>query len=218
MGSIALAASPVNHNLMYRVQRINDIHDWLDDEPRWNALAGSSPFRQWAWQTSWWNHFGKAYIPYFLLVTDCSDRVCGFVPWMLSKSRRRCLQFLGSGRACSDGLSILCHTHQATRIGEAVADWLVDQSSESDHWNELNLDGVLQGDIAMAALVQRLVQRGIWCQSESRSSSWFLPTTQGLETYLSEFGKTRRRQFRHISIDCKPSLDSNARLPKNRRT
>ncbi len=115
---------------------------------------------------------------------------------MMSKNRRRCLQFVGSGRACSDGLSILCHAHDASRIGEAVADWLVDQSTESDHWNELNLDGVLQGDSAMAALVQRLVQRGIWCQSESRVSSWFLPTNQGLDPYLSEFGKTRRRQFR----------------------
>ncbi len=135
MGSIARAASPVTHNLMYRVQRINDIHDWLDDEPRWNALAGSSPFRQWAWQTSWWNHFGKAYIPYFLLVTDRSERVCGFVPWMLSKSRRRCLQFLGSGRACSDGLfdSVSCQSRNSR--WRSRSGLLVDQSSESDHWN-----------------------------------------------------------------------------------
>ncbi len=116
---------------------------------------------------------------------------------MVAKGLRRKLQFLATGAACSDGLSIHCHSEDAEQVGYAIADWLIEHAStDDDGWNELELDGVHHGDPAIAALVQRMVQRDIWCQSESRMNCWFLKTARSVDSYLADFGRTRRRQFR----------------------
>ena len=196
---------------MYRFERAANCHQLIEDSQLWDALAGVSPFRQSAWLGPWWRQFGKDERAFFVVAKNDLGAVCGLLPLYSSGRFGEVLRFVGDGQACSDGLSILCAPHDADAIGLEMGHWLASIAKHRhDGWNLLDLDGVIAGDRAMLALVQGLTETGATAHVQSRMHTWFQPTTDTFEHYLSTLSKSRRRLMRRLSerIDETPELSS----------
>lgn len=194
---------------MYTFERAANCRELIENRPLWDSLAGDSPFRQASWLSPWWNHFGNDERAFFVVAKNDTGVVCGLLPMYTSGSFGEVLRFVGSGQACSDGLSILCASNDADALGLEMGHWLASIAGQRpDGWHRLDLDGVIAGDQAMISLVQGLTEAGACAHMQSRMHTWFQPTTESFEHYISTLSKSRRRLMRKLSerIDESPEL------------
>ena len=102
-----------------------------EDVERWNELA-ANPFQRWEWLGSWWRAYQQKHMLYILKVQRDGETIA-FAPWYLEKrvGIGRTLQFLGSGKACTDHLSLLVRAVDTQDVCDAIAQWLVNVTAEN---------------------------------------------------------------------------------------
>lgn len=131
---------------MITIQCIQDIQSFCDLMPDWNKFDVQSPMRRFAWQYAWLQAYhGEHTIK--TLVARRDDRIIGILPLIESNNSvlGHTLEFIGSGKACSDDLGIICQSDDNVGTANAFAQWL----GHDESWDHINLDGIRANDAGM---------------------------------------------------------------------
>ncbi len=162
-----------------------------------DRLSHGATMQRLSWLASWWDAYQASHRLH-VLVAYCGERVCGILPLAETTSALtgRSLVFLGSGKVCSDDLGILADPIDSWEVAVAFATWLV-QSPDCCRWDYLNLDGVRDGNQAMAHF-GRCIEALSGSQIERKPSPncWAAPLEGGLESYRNRLTKRARKIVR----------------------
>ena len=187
---------------MYSIEISQDLNEMLADAAAWNRIAGGIPFRETSWLGPWWQHFGIGLDPYLVTARDDAGELLGMLPLYRREENAsgRTLSMIGDGQACSDFVSVLATPETAPSVAGQMGKLLADCSSDSrDGWDVIDIDGVSEGDPAMAAFANGLREGGASIHSHSRMSSWYRPCDASWEEHIKRHGKTPRRKLRKWS-------------------
>jgi len=169
---------------------------------QWNALA-DNPFQRWEWLGAWWNAYRHNQVLHLLLVSD-GEQLVGIAPWFMGNrlATGRTLQFLGSGKACTDHLSLLTLPEDAPRVADAIAQWLVDSSNgllalpRGLEWDAIELIGIDEDDVPSQFLMDGLRARGIEVQATNGLPCYVIDVPEDWESYVRMRSKSGRREIR----------------------
>ena len=184
---------------MFKIDVTNDLDSLLADESRWNALARGVPFRETSWLGPWWRRFRIGRQPFIVVARDEAQVVRGILPLYRERqvASSRSLSMLGDGLAFSDYVSVLASHEDATAVAEAMGGFLGERAGDREFgWDVIHIDGVVEGDPAMAAFAAALESRGVGLHAQSRMSTWYRAAESDWEAHLKTFGKTQRRKMR----------------------
>ncbi|MFK8113480.1 MAG: GNAT family N-acetyltransferase [Rubripirellula sp.] len=184
---------------MLRIEFTDQIRSLLDDVQTWDSLASGVPFREAAWLRPWWDTFGHNLEARILTARDQDNRLRGILPLYVSPapSQSKTLRLIGDGQACSDYASILVADEDANEVADAMGQFLTECVSDQQFgWDQIDLDGVVEGDPAMAQLGRSLKSGGASLHAQSRMSTWFRPHAGSWDEHLAKHGKTQRRKMR----------------------
>jgi len=138
-----------------------------------------------------------------LLVEDDLGSLVGAVPWYVeTAANRRVIRFLGSGRVCSDYLTVFSLPERRSEVAEALAVWLTDanQTDNDDRtdfaWDRMELDGVTADDPALICLLASLQGRGCVQHTKQIDSSWQVTLPESWDEYLTKFSRSSRKKIR----------------------
>ncbi len=174
----------------------------------WDLLAGSIPFRSWAWLSCWWRHYGstggaKLYV---LGVRDETGRLVGIAPWYVHRSaaKGRVLRWLGTGEVCSDYLSVLCQPVDTDRVTDALAKYLSGPEciqSARQAWDLLEVDGIAADDRAVTQLLAKLGRRKCIQHENTPIHCWRLTLPETWDEYVMMVSKGHRKKLRRADRD-----------------
>jgi CelD/BcsL family acetyltransferase involved in cellulose biosynthesis len=193
--STALLAADSLDPARLRVALIQD--ERTIDSFAWNALADAVTFRQHEWLAAWWHHFRRADDELFLLaVYDGEGELIGLAPWYLARERwlGRVVRFLGSGRVCSEYLTILAAPGTAPHVVHRLAQWLTVEGAV--YWDLLDFDGVAQDDGLLGRLADELSFAGHSIYRRVRERTWRLRLPTNWDDLLAGLSKSRRGKVR----------------------
>ena len=169
------------------------------DIAAWNQLA-SNPFQRWEWLGSWWHAYqpGKQL---FVLRVERDSEIIGYAPWFLESrlTTGKTIQFLGSGKACSDHLSLLAHPDNVVATVAAIAPWLKNatESSGSEHqWDSIELIGADRNDLAINTLADGLRREGLDVDQTEGEGCYVIDLPADWESYIRMRSKSGRREIR----------------------
>jgi CelD/BcsL family acetyltransferase involved in cellulose biosynthesis len=194
---------------MLTVDVVEDLSSLLEDHLSWDRLSRGVPFRQAAWLGPWWNCLGKECQATVLIARDEQGELIGAMP-LYRKSGSRTLRGLGDGAACTDHVSVLASTDRCEEIALAFGRHLASICSDDRHgWDLIDIDGVVEGDQAMAAFATGLRECGSQSHAGSRMSTWFKAVEEDWQQHIKHHGKTQRRRMRRWceKIDDDPDVD-----------
>ena len=205
---------------MYQIDRLSNATPLLDPTcGSWDPLSGGVPFRQSAWLGAWWEHLAERKAePYLVAARRPDGRLCGLLPlYRHHRGDGRTLSSIGDGAACTDHWSVLAgESDDAINIAVAIGQWLVRAArSATDGWDVMDVDGLVAGDSAAAALQQGLRSAGALTLVCSRMNVWYKPTGDSWEQYLMSLGKTHRRQLRRLSTAVATTEGMELHLPSS---
>ncbi len=186
------------------VELITSLKDLTpQDIQRWNELA-ANPFQRWEWLGSWWDAYASDHSLYILSVKKDGQTV-GFAPWYIENriSTGRTIQFLGSGKACTDHLSLLVGGTDAQPIADAVAQWLFDATTMNTHelprrfvWDAIELIGIDASDQPINCLVESMRALGLSVQQSDGLGCYVINVPDQWEDYVKMRSKSGRREVR----------------------
>lgn len=174
-----------------------------EDVNTWNDLA-SNPFQRWEWLGSWWRAYQRKHMLHILKVKREGETIA-FAPWYLEKrvGTGRTLQFLGSGKACTDHLSLLVREVDTQEVCDTIAQWLVNVSAESQSavpkglvWDAIELIGVDQTDQPINCLVRSMQSQGLTVQQTEGEGCYVINVPDNWEDYIKMRSKSGRREIR----------------------
>ena len=174
-----------------------------DDVCRWNELA-ANPFQRWEWLGSWWRAYQQKHMLYILKVQRDGETIA-FAPWYLEKrvGLGRTLQFLGSGKVCTDHLSVLVRAADVADVCEAIAGWLVDVTAEQQTvvpkglvWDAIEFIGVDKDDQAINCLVASMRTHGLSVDQADGLGCYVIDVPNEWEDYVQMRSKSGRREIR----------------------
>lgn len=190
-----------------RLEVLNSQADHENIKRDWIRLGGHHPFLNWAWQSRWWEAFGESHQRLTIVIRDCKEDVVAIAPFYLEQHwvKGNVIRWVGSGRACSDWMTLLADPDHARRAAETISEWLAGEGSysvEPPIWNMLELDGVIGGDIAADGLTQDLQFHNCSIDEHVPMSVWRVELERDFETFVSKRVKSsNRRKFRRPMKD-----------------
>lgn len=186
------------------VELISAVSDLSNsDIATWNRLA-ATPFQRWEWLGTWWDAY-QANHQLHILAIKRDGQTIAFAPWFLEKrvSTGRTIQFLGSGKVCSDHLSLLVDEPDQASVCDAIADWLVDvidtnPTNVPKHllWDSIELIGVDQDDPSINRLVQSTQQLGLDVERTEGMGCYAIDLPSQWDDYVGQRSKSGRRELR----------------------
>ena len=130
---------------MLNVEIIANPKDWQNLHKEWNQLAGERLCRRFEWLHAWWEANQADYDLSIAKLTT-SDGGLAFLP--LAKQRAwiagERLVWLGSGKACSDDMGMLCSENDMDEAAVGFAKFLASQSPGMT-WDRLDLSCLALG-------------------------------------------------------------------------
>ncbi|QDT04428.1 hypothetical protein K227x_28190 [Rubripirellula lacrimiformis] len=184
---------------MFTIETTDDLEGFLANPEQWNRLSQGVPFRETSWLGPWWRLMGQGRRAHLLVARDSAGTVRGLLP-MYQSHAAGVLSMIGDGEACTDHVSVLAESDDAVAVGHAMGRHLAATASDPDQgWEMLDIDGIVEGDIAIAALMSGLKEGGASLHAQSRMSVWYRPADQCWDEHLKRHGKTQRRQMRRWS-------------------
>ena len=171
---------------------------------RWNQLA-ANPLQRWEWLGSWFRAYQDDFKLCVIVVADEADQVVGIAPWCIENrlSTGQTLQFLGSGKACTDHLSLLVDSAHQSSVVNQIAEWMLHDhaadvrgESESPTWDLLELIGVDQDDKSINALTTVLREKGMDVQQSEGMGCYVIDLPESWEAYVRMRSKSGRREIR----------------------
>ena len=194
---------------MHTIEIVEDLCSLLEDRHSWDRLTDGVPFRQAAWLGPWWNFLAKDCKASVLTARDDHGQLIGVLPLYRTLGTRT-LRAIGDGEACTDHVSIIAEPGRCVEIGDAFGRHLASTSGEDRHgWNLLDIDGVVEGDVAMAAFAKGLKEAGSQLHAGSRMSVWVRSAAENWQDHIQSHGKTQRRKMRRWceKIDDDPEFE-----------
>lgn len=189
----------------YTVQPITDVATLAQLAPVWEAIAGGVPFREPTWLLTWWRHYGEALAAaprapkLFALAVEQEGRLVGLAPWYIENSvvGGRVIRELGSGRVCSDYLTVLGANSDEQGVAAAIVEFLC--TTACHDWDRLDFDSVAVDDPALAPLFAELQGRGLIVARRPGPSCWQIPLPNNWDAYLAQLSKSHRKQVRRLT-------------------
>jgi CelD/BcsL family acetyltransferase involved in cellulose biosynthesis len=163
----------------------------------WNRLVGDVPFRRHEWLAAWWRHLSRKDDELFVVaVRDPDGTLVGLAPWFLHRGRYsgRALRFLGSGRVCSEYLTVLAAPGLETAITHRLARWLSGESAGD--WDVIDLDGVDASDGTLGELARQMKSLGHDVFRRPRSYTWRLELPADWDAFIGRLSSKRRNRVR----------------------
>ncbi len=163
----------------------------------WNALTGGVAFRRHEWLAAWWRHYRQPGDELFVVaLRDAAGSLVGLAPWYVTRSRwsGRVIRCLGSGKVCSEYLTVLCDSDAAVAVAQRLAEWLVDDAR--DRWDLIELAGVDAGEPVMAALLRQMRLRRHLVHERRQHSTWRLELPDTWDAFLARLSGKRRSRVR----------------------
>jgi len=173
----------------------------------WDRLAGDNIFRRFAWQTTWWQVYGRSTARSLHIVAGFDEQgaLRGIAPWYWQRSARfgHVVRMLGDGEICSDYLGLLVQPEYAAEFATGLADWLVAQNNAQPKsggapWNVLDLAGLSANDQGMNRLVETLGQRGLSVIDRPELRCWRLELPRTWSEYEALLSPSHRKQVRRL--------------------
>jgi CelD/BcsL family acetyltransferase involved in cellulose biosynthesis len=183
------------------VTRLRRLTDFETVRAPWQELAAGHPMRGWAWQSSWWTHYGqheRAKRELFTLVVSDSRRIVAIAPWLVEQSPRRgrVIRFLGEDEVCTDYPTILCRPPDRGRAMAAVAEYL---AREFSAWDVLELAGVGRDDATVNELVAHFGESGYSKFTRQETfRCWKAALPESWDEFQSTLAKPFRRRLRNL--------------------
>lgn len=175
-------------------EAVRSIHD------DWTRLSQGLPFSSFEWMLAAWKHLEQQKNSlHVLVIRDSQERVLGIAPWALQPSHflGNTLRFLGSGKACSDYLRILCGPPDTAAVVDATVRWMLQHQLGGQErgagWSFLDFDGVRQDCEVMNHFLNGLQSQGITIHRDPQENSWRVSLADTWEDYLSSCSAKRRR-------------------------
>lgn len=103
---------------MFRIERTDELQSYLSAADSWNRMAGGVPFREAAWASSWWRHFGDSVEPFLVVARTPDNEIAGILPLYRRalSSGTRSVGVIGDGPPCTDYLSVLARPDQRREV------------------------------------------------------------------------------------------------------
>jgi len=166
----------------------------------WNRLAGDDPLNGFEWNHAWWHEFRRAGRLAIGVVRD-GDEIIAIAP--LYSVRRNIqghvLQFLGSGKACTDYRRILFEPttdpYQTARIVTTLLDvaaWKRAGFRSIDVWE---LEGVDIEEPSMQVLIAGLRHHGFSIAHDALESTWATGLPESWDAFVASTHRTIRRKI-----------------------
>lgn len=166
----------------------------------WNRLAGDDPLNGFEWNHAWWHEFRRAGRLAIGVVRN-SVEIEAIVP--LFSVRRslqgHVLQFLGSGKACTDYRRILlgptADRNRIALIVEALLDasaWRQAGFGLIDLWE---LEGIDVEEPSMQVLVAALHNQGFSIAHDALESTWSTALPDSWDAFVASTHRTIRRKI-----------------------
>jgi hypothetical protein len=124
----------------YRVEEVNNTHDFLNLKGEWNSLVFEDPsstiFQTWEWNFNVWKYDGgRARNLSIILIRDKIGTLVGIAPFYSYKKivfgfKMRIIELIGSG--LTDYRSFIARPHDSIRIHTEVLNWLKENSKQWD--------------------------------------------------------------------------------------
>lgn len=163
----------------------------------WNALAADRAFRRHEWLATWWRHYRTSDDELWIVaLRDAAGSLVGLAPWYLRRRAwsGRVVRFLGSGKVCSEYLTVLCRAGAEAAVARRLAEWLVDEAR--DRWDLIELSGIDRGDAAMADLLEQMRLRGHLVHERQQHYTWRLELPETWDEFLGRLSSKRRSRVR----------------------
>jgi CelD/BcsL family acetyltransferase involved in cellulose biosynthesis len=185
------------------VSRVSHVSQWDALSDQFDRLAGAEFMRQHSWLRSWWSVYGGVGRELFLLHVVRGDDTIGMLPLYRQQVTvgGQLLRHLGTGKICTDNLSILASSDDAEVVGGAIVDYLTSESVVGQ-WDFIELDGVQADCSAMQSLAESYESKTkISVDRFDGPSYWRLPIDGGWVGFLERRSKRTRRLFRTSDRD-----------------
>jgi len=173
----------------------------------WQALTADHPMRSPAWLLTWWDVRCAAWSAaderlFVLIVTDDQQRLVGLAPWYQSTTAFEgvTLRFLGTGRTCSDHLSLVHAPGMGATTAECIARWLASPRGRR-LWNTLRLEAIDAHDDGIEHFINLLRAAGMRVDLRGTSGLWQVDLPPTWEEYLSQVSKNHRKRCRRWERD-----------------
>lgn len=184
---------------MHSIEINEDLSSLLTDPVSWDRLSQGVPFRQTAWLQPWWEILAQDCQATVLTARDDLGQLVGILP-LYRRPGSRTLLSLADGNACTDHVSILARPEHGCELGREFGLKLASIANDPDHgWDLIDIDGVVEGDEAMASLSIGLKEGGTSLTASSRMSTWYRPADANWDEHIKQHGKTQRRRMRRWS-------------------
>ena len=174
-----------------------------DDLKLWNQLA-TNPLQRWEWLGSWWFAYQREY-QFSVLSVRRDGQPIAFAPWCIEKrlSTGRTIQFLGSGKACTDHLSLLVRPEDTNLVCESIANWLVHAGSKANKelprthlWDSIELIGVDATDAPINCLTESLQNARLDVRRSEGTGCYVIDLPSEWDDYVKMRSKSGRREIR----------------------
>jgi CelD/BcsL family acetyltransferase involved in cellulose biosynthesis len=168
----------------------------------WQRLAGSNPLHSPDWLIPWWEVYGGGNRLCVLVVHDDGGKVVAIAPLYIDSERRtQTLRCLGSGKVCTDYISIFADSQFAPAAHRAIAQFLIDAIIKKQ---DFRLPGTqfieFEGATTDAAWLDDFRSAMESCdflsQNRPLENSWFLPLPSDWDEYYRSLSSNWRRKAR----------------------
>jgi len=196
------------------VQRITHLANLQPYRGRWDELAGDCVFRSWAWQTTWWQHYGADQQLFVLLVfaddeakcrpaATCSDAIVdamnlvAVLPCYLASTfaRGQVLRLLGDGEVCSDHLGLLANPAEAKLVAATLARYLCKNAND---WDTTEFTAIDLDSFGLTQLSNELNSLGCHITRNPNQNRWSISLPEDWEAFLALQSKSHRKQLRRL--------------------
>ena len=126
------------------------------------------------------------------------------------------LQWLGSGKACTDFQSVVAAAGDQPLVQQALANWLLDRQ-QAGPWNTLELDGIADLN-QLEPVLERLRDAGCPLEQVARESTWRVDLSEGWAGFMAGLSKTQRAQARNLLNRFDKSHDYSFRVVRGAET
>ena len=178
-----------------QVRRVANTFELFSLQDVWNEVAGDCPLRSWQWLHSWWETF-ETNRELFVLVCETDDHeVAGILPLCLKRQLTSgdVLTFLGSGKACTEYLSVFAKPQYESEVAVALATWLMDNQRT---WDQIDLENVVADDSPIDQFLLALKEQDAEIGAVDGDACWRIELPDTHEEYVDRLAKRFRRKLR----------------------
>ena len=183
-----------------QITRIDNLNELAPHLEGWRILAGGAPMRSPEWLLGWWEHFAAPDDRLsILLFKERGDELVGLAPLYLQGVKScRTFRILGVADNCTHHPDWLCAAGWETRVGMAVARFLLGCRSE---WQRLFFAAVDEDAAALHATLRCLSENGCYQHSRPVNSCWKIALPATWEDYLALLSRSLRKRCRKLQRD-----------------